>query len=213
MVNMGNVWDRTSEFLSENMAALLPIALVALLVPHSIAALIGSAGTAINAACARMRDLAGVRADRAVGTARGDCAGARSRRRASARGGIGDRQLRSRSRGDAAVVRRDRAHCRADAARAGRKRHGSGAAERRRDGEVSLSGGAKTFVLIYALVLVGVCVLVSIRLVMLYPVIVAEGGVIAALRRAFALSRGHRVEADRRVAAVRRRLSASGGWR
>ena len=42
MVNMGNVWDRTTEFLSDNAAALLPIALLGLLAPHSINALLGA---------------------------------------------------------------------------------------------------------------------------------------------------------------------------
>ncbi|MGK6356329.1 hypothetical protein ACMGDH_14030 [Sphingomonas sp. DT-207] len=36
MVAMGNVWDRTAEFLSENVAAILPIALVAFFIPTSI---------------------------------------------------------------------------------------------------------------------------------------------------------------------------------
>lgn len=37
MVAMGNVWDRTAEFLSENIASILPIALVAFFIPTSIA--------------------------------------------------------------------------------------------------------------------------------------------------------------------------------
>jgi hypothetical protein len=37
MVKMGNVWDRTAEFLSDNIAAILPIALIAFFIPASIA--------------------------------------------------------------------------------------------------------------------------------------------------------------------------------
>lgn len=36
MVRMSNVWDRTAEFLSENISAILPVALVAFFIPASI---------------------------------------------------------------------------------------------------------------------------------------------------------------------------------
>lgn len=38
MVSMGNVWDRTAEFLSDNLSTLLPIALLAIFVPATISA-------------------------------------------------------------------------------------------------------------------------------------------------------------------------------
>lgn len=38
MVSMGSVWDRTAEFLSDNLGALLPIALLAIFVPTTISA-------------------------------------------------------------------------------------------------------------------------------------------------------------------------------
>lgn len=38
MVSMGNVWDRTAEFLSDNLGTLLPIALLAIFVPATISA-------------------------------------------------------------------------------------------------------------------------------------------------------------------------------
>ena len=38
MVSMGNVWDRTAEFLSDNLGTLLPIALLAIFVPSTISA-------------------------------------------------------------------------------------------------------------------------------------------------------------------------------
>lgn len=36
MVRMGNVWDRTAEFLSENIGAIVPLAIIAFFVPASI---------------------------------------------------------------------------------------------------------------------------------------------------------------------------------
>jgi hypothetical protein len=44
MVAMGNVWDRTAEFLSENITAILPIALLAFFIPTSIAGNFRDAG-------------------------------------------------------------------------------------------------------------------------------------------------------------------------
>lgn len=38
MVSMGSVWDRTAEFLSDNLGTLLPIALLAIFVPSTISA-------------------------------------------------------------------------------------------------------------------------------------------------------------------------------
>ncbi|HEV7288396.1 hypothetical protein [Sphingomonas sp.] len=38
MVSMGSVWDRTAEFLSDNLGSLLPIALLAIFVPSTISA-------------------------------------------------------------------------------------------------------------------------------------------------------------------------------
>jgi hypothetical protein len=48
MVNMGNVWDRTTEFLSDNLGAVVPIALLAIFVPQSISGAIKLAGTAVT---------------------------------------------------------------------------------------------------------------------------------------------------------------------
>src|SRR4051812_2724444 len=58
MVNMGNVWDRTTEFLSENARALLPIVLVTMLVPNTVNALVGGAGPAVNVAVVQVVALA-----------------------------------------------------------------------------------------------------------------------------------------------------------
>jgi hypothetical protein len=50
MVNMGNVWDRTTEFLSDNLGAVVPIALLTIFVPQSISGAIKLAGTAVTPA-------------------------------------------------------------------------------------------------------------------------------------------------------------------
>ena len=48
MVNMGNIWDRTTEFLSDNLGAVVPIALLTIFVPQSISGAIKLAGTAVT---------------------------------------------------------------------------------------------------------------------------------------------------------------------
>ena len=47
MVNMGNVWDRATEFLSDNLGAVVPVALLTIFVPQSISGAIKLAGTAV----------------------------------------------------------------------------------------------------------------------------------------------------------------------
>jgi len=49
MVKMGNVWDRTAEFLSDNIGAVLSIALVAFFVPASIEGNFAAAGAGAGA--------------------------------------------------------------------------------------------------------------------------------------------------------------------
>lgn len=41
MANMGNVWDRTTEFVSDNLAAIMPVALLAIFVPQSVSSALG----------------------------------------------------------------------------------------------------------------------------------------------------------------------------
>ena len=47
MVNMGNIWDRTTEFLSDNLGAVVSIALLTIFVPQSISGAIKLAGSAV----------------------------------------------------------------------------------------------------------------------------------------------------------------------
>ena len=53
MVNMGNVWDRTTEFLGENLGAILPLAAIAIFVPQSISGGMKLAGTGMSPAAAQ----------------------------------------------------------------------------------------------------------------------------------------------------------------
>ena len=45
MVSMGTVWDRATEFLSDNLAAIFPLALCAIFIPSAIAQIIAPIGT------------------------------------------------------------------------------------------------------------------------------------------------------------------------
>ncbi|WP_236697534.1 hypothetical protein [Sphingomonas sp. Leaf357] len=45
-VNMGNVWDRATEFLGDHLAAILPIAVLAIVVPSTVSAIIAPLGAA-----------------------------------------------------------------------------------------------------------------------------------------------------------------------
>jgi hypothetical protein len=189
MVNMGNVWDRTTEFLNDNMRAWLPIALLAMLIPHAINALVGRAGEAVDPLVAALIGLVCVLValwgQIAVVALALDPAGGRPR----------------------AVVAATRNYLRAlvamvfvfvvlavlalpivgvlTASGVDLSALHNGAMAR-----ADLSGGAAAFVSIYALVLFVLAVVATIRLVLLYPVIVTEGGVIRAIQRSAALTGG-----------------------
>ncbi|MDB5677913.1 hypothetical protein [Sphingomonas bacterium] len=189
MVNMGNVWDRTTEFLSDNARALLPIAVFAMLIPHAINALVGRAGDAISPVVGSPIGLACVLValwgQIAVVALALDPDGGRSRAVAAATGKFG-RALAAMlivfvvlavlalpilgvfaaSGVDLSALR------------------GGGLAR------ADLSGAAAAFVAIYTIALFVLAVVATIRLVLLYPVIVAEGGVIGAIQRSAALSGG-----------------------
>ncbi|MEG3123695.1 hypothetical protein [Sphingomonas sp. GB1N7] len=45
-VNMGNVWDRATEFLSDQISAILPIAVLAMVLPSTVSAIIAPLGAA-----------------------------------------------------------------------------------------------------------------------------------------------------------------------
>lgn len=190
MVDMGNIWDRTTEFLSDNARALLPIALLTLLIPHAVRALIGGAAEGeINPAVAAVIGLICVLialwGQLAVVALALDPDGGRHRAAAAASRNYGRAVgammlvfavllvLALPIGGVLAANGVDLAALR-----------GGGMAK------ADLSTGAAAFVSIYAVILSVLVFVAAIRLALLYPVVIAEGGAIAAIRRSVALTHG-----------------------
>lgn len=190
MVNMGNVWDRTTEFLSDNLGAIMPITLLAICLPaiviQTLIGAIAQIGFGTVYAVAALLALPALWGQLfLIGFAlEPDAGGAAATRGAT------------QAFGRALLVMlllfviwitlavpiaiafatsgMDMAALQAGSATA-------------LDG---VSGATASFILCYAVALLVVIAFVSTRLMMLYPVIVAEGGIVSTLRRAFALSRG-----------------------
>ncbi len=186
---MGNVWDRTSEFLSANMRALLPVVLLAILLPSAINVLVGGATGAINQMIvqgyALLCALITMWGQLAVAALALDPDGGRARAMAAATGSFGRAVV-------AMLIVFIVLAILALPVIGVLAASGVDLLALRNGGmmQANVSRGAATFVWIYALLL-GVAILViTTRLALLYPVILAEGGVVAAIRRAWALSRG-----------------------
>lgn len=189
MVNMGDVWDRTTEFLSDNLAALLPIAAVALFVPQSIGALVAGAGPAVQPIVAHGLQLACILialwgqlavVALALDPDRGRAGAAAAATASFPRAVVVMLVLFA-----AAIVLALPIIAVLFASGVDLNSLGDGGLAR-----ANLSGGAAGFVSLYAIALTLVAVFVVIRTAMLYPVLVAEGSMIASIRRSFALSRG-----------------------
>ena len=188
MVNMGDVWDRTTEFLSGNARTLLPIALLALLIPHAVNALVGLAGKAVNplagTAIGLICTLIALWGQIAVIALALDPPGGRSRASAAATAAFG--------RAVAAMLLVFAVVLVLALPILGTLIAGGVDAAALQNGKAlaGLSSGARTFVSIYAIALAVLVFFAAIRLALLYPVIVAEGGIVTAIRRAVALTRG-----------------------
>lgn len=190
MVNMGNVWDRTTEFLSDNLGAVVPIALLTVFLPaiiiQTLTGAIMEIGIATVYTVTLLLALPALWGQLfVIGFALVPEAGGASAQRGATRS-FGRALLAMlvlfavwavlalpiaiafTSSGIDIVALRAGSSAAFDA----------------------VSGTAVTFMFCYGLLLSIVIAFVITRLTMLYPVIVAERGVIAALRRAFALSRG-----------------------
>jgi hypothetical protein len=189
MVDMGNVWDRTTEFLSDNVGALVPIALGAMLLPNTVNALVGGAGPTISSTVVQVIALVcalialwgqlaviALALDPDGGAPRAMSAATRSFGRA-----IGAMLILF------VILALIAAPVISVLLANGLDLSALGAGGMAR---LHLSGGAATFVSLYSIVLTIVVLFVAVRLALLYPVIVAEGGLVAAIRRAWALSRG-----------------------
>jgi len=189
MVNMGNVWDRTAEFLSDNSRALLPIVLVAMLVPNAVNALVGSAGPAINATVgqviALVCALVALWGQLAVIALALDPDGGRPRAISTATRSFGPAVVAMLILLVIVVVLALPVVGVLIANGVDLSALGAGVSAR-----ANLTSAAAVFVPLYSLVLGAVILFVAIRLALLNPVIVAEGGVVPAIRRAWALSRG-----------------------
>lgn len=192
MVNMGNVWDRTTEFLSDNAAALWPIAALAVFVPQSVAALMrGAANSGIApiamGGIALVCTLVSIWGQLAITALALDPDAGRPRAVAAASanylGAIAAMLVLlvvlivlSLPIGATLV---------ASGLDLGALRRGDQVALS------SLSGGAAAFFAIYAIALAVVALIVTVRVtLLLYPVVVAERLGVGALRRAFMLSNG-----------------------
>jgi hypothetical protein len=191
MVNMGNVWDRTTEFLSDNAGAILPIAALAILVPQAITTLIKQPGGPINPALATCLAIVLM-----VPTFWGQLAiTALALDPDAGRGGAQSVATRRLPQAIAATlilfvglavlaapipVALVASGVDLQALMAGDPAAGA-----------AITPGIAGFVGLYGLAVALIAIVVSIRLsILLFAVIAAEGGIIAALRRSFAMTRG-----------------------
>ncbi|QDZ06481.1 hypothetical protein FPZ24_02490 [Sphingomonas panacisoli] len=189
MVNMGNVWDRTTEFLSENMRALLPVILLAFLIPHTVNTLIKGAAPAVPSALAQgialICGLIAIWGQLVVIALAFAPDGGRSRAISTATGSLGRAVGAMLILLAATAVLAVPVIATLVANGVDLSTFGSGGMA-----QANLSGAASVFVSLYSLVLGIVVLVVAVKLALLYPVVVAEGGVAAAIKRAWALSRG-----------------------
>ncbi len=191
MVNMGNVWDRTTEFLSDNLGAIMPTALLAIFVPQSVSTAITQAGAAVNPVVGQIVGLLliliiiwGQLAVTALALSpeagRGAAQSLATRRFVHAIAAmlipfalvvllaIPIFVALVAGGVDLAAMMQPQGRVQAD-----------------------VPGGIRTFIGLYSLFWLIAAVFIAVRFTtLLCSVVLAEGGVVAALRRSFALSRG-----------------------
>lgn len=191
MVNMGNVWDRTTEFLSDNLGAILPVVLIAIFIPQSISGAIRQAGTAIGPGLAQ-----GVTFALLLPVIWGQLAVVAFALQPEA--GRGAAQSVATRRFGQAVVAMLISFCAIAllflpivlalvASGVDLTALSSAAPGPRPD----IAPGVAGFVLVYFVVWFALAAFVSIRFsTLLLPVVATEGGIVRALRRSFAASNG-----------------------
>jgi hypothetical protein len=191
MVNMGNVWDRTTEFLSDNLGAVVPVALLTIFVPQSISKAISQAGPQVapglSIGVVLLLLLPMIWGQLAVTALALDPEAGRSAAKSAATRRVGQVLLAMlipfviililslpivfawvKGSVDVAALVGASPGPRAD-----------------------ISQGAVQFIRLYGAALIVFAVFLSVRLsTLLMPIVVVEGGVIGALRRSFALSSG-----------------------
>ena len=191
MVNMGNVWDRTTEFLGENLGAILPLAAVAIFVPQAISGAMKLAGTGMSPAAVQAIALAMLLptlwGQLAVTALALEPASGRPAAQSVATRRFGQALLATLTLFVAMVLSFAPVLVALVAGGVDLKALTSAAPGVQPD----ISGGVAAFVGLYGLAWLVFAAFVSVRFsLLLFPVVAAEGGVIGALRRAFALSKG-----------------------
>jgi hypothetical protein len=191
MVNMGTVWDRTTEFLSDNLSAMAPVALAAIFLPQFVGDVVNQVGPSLGAPVMQVvgliSALVGLWGQLAIVALALDPDAGRGAARAAATRGYGRALLVM------VVVFAAMAVLTlpilgvliasgVDVARFA----GTGAAATAPD--ISLGTGA--FLGLYGIALLIVLLLVTVRLAPVYPVILAEGLGLAAIGRSLAVTRG-----------------------
>jgi hypothetical protein len=191
MVNMGNVWDRTTEFLGENLGAILPLAAIAIFVPQSISGGMKLAGTGMSPAAAQGIALAMLLPTlwgQLVVTALAlDPADGRPAAQTVATRRFGQALLATLILFVVIVLSFVPVLAALVASGVDLRALTSPTPGVQPD----ISGGVAAFVGLYGVAWLVFAAFVSVRFsLLLFPVVAAEGGVIGALRRAFALSNG-----------------------
>ncbi|MES2097405.1 MAG: hypothetical protein V4459_11670 [Pseudomonadota bacterium] len=188
MVNMGNVWDRTTEFLSDNVGAILPIAALAILLPQTIALLIKPDSPAESTMLLQVIGLAltipSLWGQLAIVALSLDPDAGRSPAIAAGTRALGPAIIVMLVLFAAVIVAAIPIVVALVAGGVDLEAMMKGGTQ------IGLTGGTRTFVLLYGVVLVVALFVLSVRMAMLCPVIVAEKTMLGAIGRSFALGRG-----------------------
>lgn len=189
-VDMGTVWDRTTEFLSDNLGTILPVAAVAIWLTSAASQVVGGAilqlGPVTTYLLMFLLSLPALWGQLFVIALALDSDATRASAQASATRAFVPAVLAMLLLYVAWIVLAAPigiAFAMSGVDMAALQAGSGGALD-------AISGGAAAFMLFYGLALFVAIVFLGTRLAMLYQVVVAEGGIVSAIRRAFALSRG-----------------------
>ncbi len=190
-VNMGTVWDRTTEFLSDNLSALAPIALAAIFLPQLIGDVVNQAGPSLGAPVMQVVGLAcaliGLWGQLAIVALALDPDAGRNAAQATATRGYGRALL-------VMVVIFIAMAVLALPILGVLIASGVDLTQFADTGNASaapnMSLGAGAFLGLYGIALLTVLLFVTVRLAPVYPIILAEGKGLAAIGRSVAVTRG-----------------------
>lgn len=192
-VDMGTVWDRTTEFLSDNLGAIVPVFAGALWLPRTLSTLLGKAASAGGSPSPMVGLFVLLLV---LPTVWGNLAIAAHALDPDS-GAVPARQAATRSFGYAVLIMIVIAIVQFAlllpvpiALAVGGLDVQALAAGDGRAAMASVSGGVKTFVALYAVVWLVVALVISVRTALAMPALIAERAGMGAIARAFALSRG-----------------------